>query len=82
VGFVKAIPVVTDDINMTKVAEAHQIECWSTVKLMKLMYSAKRIDDEKVAEVLEYLRYDNDLPMPLERLRRVYKEYFGTDCPI
>jgi hypothetical protein len=82
VGFVDSIPVVTDDGNMTKVAEAHDIECWNTIKLLKLMCSTGRIDDEQVAEVLEYLQYEKDLPMPLDRLRKVFKEYFGKDCPI
>ena len=82
VGFVKTIPVVTDDINMTKVADAHGLECWNTIKLLKLMYSTGRIDDEKVGEILEYLQYENDLPMPLERLRKVFREYFSKACPI
>lgn len=82
VGFVDSVPVVTDDGNMTKVAAAHDIECWNTIKLLKVMCSSGRIDDEKVTEILEYLKSENDLPMPLERLRKVFKEYFGTDCPI
>jgi hypothetical protein len=82
VGYVKSIPVVTDDINMAKVAEAHDIACWSTIKLLKLMHSSGKIDDAKVKEILEYLQCENDLPAPLTRLREVFKEYFGTDCPI
>jgi hypothetical protein len=81
-GVVDSIPLVTDDGDMKKVADAHGIECWSIIKLLKLLRWAGRIDDEKVVEILEYLEFERDLPMPIDRLRRVFKEYFGTDCPI
>jgi hypothetical protein len=81
-AFVYNIPVVTDDINMSKVADAHSIECWHTIKLLRVMVSTHRIDMEKVEEILEYLEYENDLPMHPAKLRVVFKEYFGTDCPI
>ncbi len=82
VGFVKGIPVVTDDGGMTRVAEANSIECWSTIKLLRLMVTAGRIDMEKVAEILAYWDYEHDLPMPLGKLRQVFREYFGVDCPL
>jgi hypothetical protein len=82
VGFVKGIPVVTDDRGMTQVAEANSIECWNTVKLLRLMVTAGRIDMDKVAEILEYWDYEKDLPMPPNKLRQLFKEYFGEDCPI
>ena len=47
-----------------------------------MMVTAGRIDMDKVTEILEYLDYENDLPMPKEKLRRVVKEYFGVECPI
>ena len=81
-GYVQEIPVVTDDINMTKVAEVHGIEIWHTVKLLKVMHSGNRIDLEKVTEVLEYWEYEIDFPMRLDKLRTVFKEYFGIDCPV
>jgi predicted solute-binding protein len=74
--------VVTDDGGMTRVAEANSIECWSTIKLLRLMVTAGRIDMEKVAEILEYWDYEQDLPMPLGKLRQVFREYFGVDCPL
>ena len=82
VGFVMKIPVVTDDVNMQRVAEANSIECWNTIKLLKLMVTASHIDMEKVTEILEYLDDQNDLPMPKDRLRREFREYFGVNCPI
>jgi hypothetical protein len=82
VGFVNGIPVVTDDRGMQRVAEAHAIECWNSIKLLRVMENAGRIDREKVAEILEYWDYENDLPMPKARLREVFREYFGWDCPL
>lgn len=81
-GFVKGIPVVTDDGGMTRVAAANGIECWSTIKLLRVMVIAGRIEMDTVTEILEYWEYENDLPMPRGRLRQVFREYFGADCPI
>lgn len=82
VGFVKGLPVVTDDDGMTKVASAHDIECWSTIKLLRTMFTGGRITSETVAQILQYWQYENDLPAPLHRVRILYKDYFGGDCPI
>lgn len=67
---------------MGKAAEAHSIECWNTIKLLRVMLTAGRIDMDKVVEILEYWDYEKDLPMPKEKLCKVFVEYFGTDCPI
>jgi hypothetical protein len=82
VGFVKGIPVVTDDGGMTRVAEANGIECWSTIKLMRVMVNSGRIEMEAVNEILEYWEYEKDLPMPVGKLRQLFEEYFNADCPI
>jgi hypothetical protein len=81
-GHVKGIPVVTDDGGMTHVAEANGVECWSTIKLLRLMVMAGRVDMDKVTEILEYWDYEKDLPMQPGRLRQLFREYFGSDCPI
>jgi hypothetical protein len=81
-GFVKGLPIVTDDGGMVQVADANGIECWSAVKLLRIMETVGRINMAKVVEILEYWQYENDLPAPLHRLRLLFKEYFGQDCPI
>lgn len=81
-GFVKGIPVVSDDGGMARVADANGIECWNTIKLLRIMETAGRIDMETVTQIVEYWEYDKDLPMALPRLRKLFKEYFGSDCPI
>ena len=82
-GFVMNVPVVTDDVGMQRVAEAHAIECWNTIKLLEVMVSAGRIDMDKVTEILEFLDYDHDLPMSKDALRREFKNHFGAiPCPI
>jgi hypothetical protein len=81
-GFVKGIPVVTDDGGMAKVAEANGVECWSTIKLLRVMVISGRIKMENVTEILEYWDYEKDLPMSHDKLKRLFKEYFNADCPI
>ena len=82
VGFLKSIPVVTDDIGMKTVADANAIECWSTIKLLRVMFTSSRIGMEEVTQVLEYWSYENDLPQPRAKFRQACTEYFGTACPI
>ena len=67
---------------MAKVAEANGIECRSTVKLLRLMQTAGRIDLDTVTQIIEHWDYEKDLPMPIHRLRKLFKEYFGSDCPV
>ena len=81
-GFVLGSPVVTDDRDMKELADAFQIECWSVLKLLRLMQVEGRIGIEDVQQVLEYLDEENDLPMGKDRLRREYRQYFNADCPI
>ncbi|MDO9543515.1 MAG: hypothetical protein Q7J98_14510 [Kiritimatiellia bacterium] len=82
VGFARGFPVVSDDSGMRCVADANVIDCWSTIRLLKVMVTTKRIDMNMVTQVLRYLEHENDLPMPKNELRKQFKNYFGTDCPI
>ncbi|MBN2563681.1 MAG: hypothetical protein JXQ75_22415 [Phycisphaerae bacterium] len=82
VGFARGIPVVSDDHDMAEMARVHDIERWPTIKLLKLMVATGRIDMAKVVEVLEYLDHENDLPTSKSDLRKQFREYFQTDCPI
>jgi hypothetical protein len=82
VGFVRGIPVVTDDIAMQQVASANDIPCWSSLRLLRLMQTEGRIGLDLVRQVLEYLAETNDLPMPMEKLRAEYRLHFAEDCPV
>jgi hypothetical protein len=53
-----------------------------SIRPLLLMLTAGRIDMDKAVEILEYWDYENDLPLPKEKLRKVFEEYFGADCPI
>ena len=46
------------------------------------MVDCERIDMAKVAETLEYLDQENDLPMQRAELRKRFKELFCSDCPV
>jgi len=81
-GFVTGIPVVSDDAAMNQVAQAHDIDWWSTIKLLKVMVNNGRIGLDTVTEIFQYWDYENDLPMPKDKIRKVFKTYFGSaECP-
>ena len=81
-GFARGFPVVTDDAGMKTIADAHSIECWSIIKLLKLMLTTKKITQGKITELLQYLDHENDLPMGRKKLRALYQKYFGSKCPV
>lgn len=82
VGFVRQIPVVSDDRGIRQVADEHGIECWLTMDLLKVMVDCGHINLTKVNETLEYWHHENDLPRGLQELRDHYCRLFGGECPI
>lgn len=82
VGFVRKIAVVSDDRAVRQIADAHNIECFGTLDLLKLMVDSGRITGGRIREVLEYLDHENDLPMGKTALRERYKDLFGAECPV
>lgn len=82
VGLARSCPVVTDDKGMVQVAKSFGVVTWSVVKLLKVMVTEQRIEEAKVDELLEYLDYENDLPMSKTELRKLYADYFGRICPL
>ena len=82
VGFVRGIPVVSDDRCLRQVAEVHAIECWLSLDLLKVMLDCKRIDCAKVKELLELWNYENDLPRGKVEVREWYEKVIGSGCPI
>lgn len=82
VGFARKFPVVSDDAELCEIGRRHDIECWGMLKLLKVMLSYGRINSDNIKALLEYLDYENDLPMSKMELRKSFRHYFGTDCPI
>jgi hypothetical protein len=82
VGLARTIPVVSDDAGMRTIAAAHVIPCWSTLELMQLMLTTKRIDLAMVTQIVEYWQAENDLPMAIDPLRKIFQEFFGSKCPV
>ena len=82
VGAARGIPVVTDDQGMRRLAEVFAISIMGTLELLKLMVDERRLEMEKVTEILEYWLEDNDLPAPIQKLRDKFKILFGFRCPI
>lgn len=81
-GFVRHIPVVSDDKGMLQVAATYQIKCWRTLDLMKLMVDCGRMDTAKVKEILLYLDHENDLCPSKAEVKAFYQQHFGNDCPL
>lgn len=82
VGFVRHIPLVSDDRALFQVATMHGIECWGTMTLLKLMVDCGRITISKVNEILEYLDNEHDLPAGRAELRAQYSELFHMQSPL
>ena len=80
VGHARKFPVITDDRGMQKIATDFGIECWPTLKLLKLMLVCERINMGKIREVVEYWHAENDLPNSFLEFRQFYKELFNEDC--
>ncbi|WP_347989025.1 DNA-binding protein [Methylomonas sp. AM2-LC] len=68
------VPVVTDDQDMTKLAEVYEVKVMSTLQLLKIMFDAKHIDKKTVTGLVEFWRYIGDRPANLEA---DYKKYFS-----
>jgi hypothetical protein len=82
VGHARNFVVVTDDAGMKRLADAFEIECWSVLKLLRLMQTEARIALDDVRQAIEYMVEANDLPMGRDRFRSEYRAYFNADCPI
>lgn len=75
------IMLVTDDVNMIKTADEFDIEVIKTISLLKLMVDNKKIDKEKVKEIIEYWYYLNDLPANFHKdFRKEFNENPPPDC--
>jgi hypothetical protein len=66
--------VITDDMNMLKLAKELKIGSMSSLELMKLMYDSNHIDKDKVNEIVEYWKYMNDIPA---NFKKDYKRLFA-----
>jgi len=82
VGFVRHFTVVSDDRDLCDVAEAHGIDCWGSLALLKVMVDCGHISVAKVKELLEYLDQEEDLPTGKAELRDCYRTLFGDGCPV
>ena len=58
------IPVVTDDSQMRELGKTFEIQVWSLLDLLKIMYKSKRIELSDIKTLLNYLKYIKDWPYP------------------
>lgn len=65
-AFVLRLAVVTDDRDMLSVAEAFGIATKKTLDLMRLMCDVGYVTELKVKELVDYWRYDGDMPADMQ----------------
>lgn len=63
-GSVLDSPVVTDDFDMTELADQFGIEVWDLLNLLDIMYKNKRANKKQIEALIGFLEYNNDLPNP------------------
>ncbi len=68
------VPVITDDQDMTALAEEFDVRVMPTLELMKIMLDAEHLTSDKVESIIAYWQYIGDKPANFER---DYKRFFG-----
>jgi predicted nucleic acid-binding protein len=68
------VSVITDDQDMTALAESFNVRVMPTLELLKIMLDAGHVTTEKVESVINYWQYIGDKPSNFER---DYERFFG-----
>ena len=68
-GDVLEVAIVTDDSDMTELANVFGIEVMGLLELIQLMDHAKRVALKDIKALLDYLEYIKDLPYPSFRIK-------------
>jgi len=61
------VPVVTDDQDMTELAEAFDVEIMPTLSVLKIMLDCGHTDMRTIDAMVEFWRYMGDRPANLEK---------------
>ena len=73
-GSVLDVPVVTDDFDMTELADQFSIEIWGIFDLLKVMYKNGMAGKKQIKALIGFLEYINDFPYKSFR-KRVKKRF-------
>lgn len=68
------VPVITDDQDMTALAQSFDVRVMSTLELLRIMLDAEHVTAEKVESIINYWQYIGDKPANFER---DYQRFFG-----
>ncbi|BBO75524.1 hypothetical protein DSCW_29410 [Desulfosarcina widdelii] len=63
-GSILDSPVVTDDSDMTELADQFTIEVWGILDLLEIMKENGHATKSQIKALIEFLEYNNDLPYP------------------
>ncbi len=69
-AYVLNITLVTDDNNMVLTAKAFKVTVLYTLELLNLMKECCFVNQEKIDEIVSYLKYINDFPPSFNKLYR------------
>ena len=82
VALTKQIVLVSDDGGVAELGRAFDVQIWSALAVLKMLFDTGAAGQEKVATAVQRWAYENELPCGKAELRKLYREYFGTDCPV
>lgn len=69
------IPVITDDQDMTELANAFDVDVMSTLALLKIMLDNKHTDLKTIKGLVDYWKFEGDCPANLHRdLKRFFPD--------
>jgi len=57
-----SVKLVTDDQDMIKACKEFEVTVLSTLQLLKLMFVSELVDNAVVKQIIDYWKYENDLP--------------------
>ena len=79
VGYSRGFPVVSDDTAILDIALVFEIECWTSLDLLKRMHEHNHIAKEKIRQIVDYWHYSNDLPCSREKIIVWYHSVFNEE---
>lgn len=78
VAYVLNVTLVSDDSDLIQVAKDFDVNVLSTLGLLKLMLDNKHIDKNKIDAIVEYWKYNKDIPV---NYKKDYKKLFKSTPP-
>ena len=72
------VKLVSDDCGVQEISKTYEVDCISSLALLKLMLDSRHIDMEKVRQTVAYWQFNKDIP---KNFKQDYKKLFGENPP-